>query len=525
MLKLKTNKKSGITLISLVVTIIVLLILAGISIMMLSGNNGILQRASDAKEETIIGQEKEQVELAYVSAAVKKLGNNVDKDDLQDELDLSIGENKTRVTDNTDNNLNVLFIETLNNYKIENGKVSKIEPLELHISNYSELLDFANAVNEGENFENYIVYLDNDIQIEDTDWIVIGTPGNRDNPGTHFSGIFEGNRHTISNISFTTAKTYNGLFGLNDGTIQNLNVVGNISGNIGIYVGLISGSNHGIIDNCSALITCDISWSGINANYLRLGGIAGTNSGSIRNCSVMGQISVDSPVFSSATGGIVGENFLEITHCKNYATMSSSSYYFGGIVGRVGDSSNETLIKQSINYATISPTFNDSPYAGGIAGILESGCIEECANKGDYIDARSSGGTASYLGGICGYTRNNTRILNCYVAGNGSSLNLTAGIIGGCDTLQESEEMANCYVCGQLPNPLRPIICGGDSTADFISNCYYNEDLYMSTATVYNATGLTTIEMKNSSFLTMLGNKFKADANNINNGYPVLAFE
>ena len=41
-IKLKTN--TGITLIALVVTIIVLLILAGISIQMLTGDNGILQR-------------------------------------------------------------------------------------------------------------------------------------------------------------------------------------------------------------------------------------------------------------------------------------------------------------------------------------------------------------------------------------------------------------------------------------------------------------------------------------------------
>ena len=42
----------GITLIALVVTIIVLLILAGISISMLTGQNGILNRAAEAKEKT-----------------------------------------------------------------------------------------------------------------------------------------------------------------------------------------------------------------------------------------------------------------------------------------------------------------------------------------------------------------------------------------------------------------------------------------------------------------------------------------
>ena len=59
---LKRVKKEvkGITLIALVVTIIVLLILAGISISMLTGQNGILNRAQEAKEKTEVAEEKEQ---------------------------------------------------------------------------------------------------------------------------------------------------------------------------------------------------------------------------------------------------------------------------------------------------------------------------------------------------------------------------------------------------------------------------------------------------------------------------------
>lgn len=54
------NKNRGITLIALVVTIIVLLILAGISIAMLTEQNGILNRASEAKEKTMQAQQEEQ---------------------------------------------------------------------------------------------------------------------------------------------------------------------------------------------------------------------------------------------------------------------------------------------------------------------------------------------------------------------------------------------------------------------------------------------------------------------------------
>ena len=46
------NKNRGITLIALVVTIVVLLILAGISVSMLTGQNGILNKAAEAKEKT-----------------------------------------------------------------------------------------------------------------------------------------------------------------------------------------------------------------------------------------------------------------------------------------------------------------------------------------------------------------------------------------------------------------------------------------------------------------------------------------
>ena len=63
-MKIKINEKqNGITLIALVITIIVLLILAGASIAMLTGDNGILIQASDSKIETAVGTVKEQLKL------------------------------------------------------------------------------------------------------------------------------------------------------------------------------------------------------------------------------------------------------------------------------------------------------------------------------------------------------------------------------------------------------------------------------------------------------------------------------
>ncbi len=63
-LYLKTRKEQkGITLIALVITIIVLLILAGVSIATLTGENGILNRAKDASKKTQFASEKEAIEF------------------------------------------------------------------------------------------------------------------------------------------------------------------------------------------------------------------------------------------------------------------------------------------------------------------------------------------------------------------------------------------------------------------------------------------------------------------------------
>lgn len=62
------RNQKGITLIALVITIIVLLILAGVSIAMLTGDNGILTQTNKSKVAQIEGQVKEEVNLAVQAA-------------------------------------------------------------------------------------------------------------------------------------------------------------------------------------------------------------------------------------------------------------------------------------------------------------------------------------------------------------------------------------------------------------------------------------------------------------------------
>ena len=123
--QLKTNK--GITLIALVITIIVLLILAGVTIATLTGDNGILTKAQNAKTQNDKATVKEKVDLA-IAASLDETGkinleqlktnlNNVDginpiKDDLTDSsfpLEVTVDEIKVIIKKDGNGNYSTSF--------------------------------------------------------------------------------------------------------------------------------------------------------------------------------------------------------------------------------------------------------------------------------------------------------------------------------------------------------------------------------------------------------------------------------
>ena len=82
----QTKKQKGITLIALVITIIVLLILAAVTISALSGDNGILKRATEAKQKTRRADALEKIRLAVMTATTNGVGE-ANPDDLKAELE------------------------------------------------------------------------------------------------------------------------------------------------------------------------------------------------------------------------------------------------------------------------------------------------------------------------------------------------------------------------------------------------------------------------------------------------------
>ena len=85
------KEKKGITLIALVITIIVLLILAGVSIAMLTGQNGILTQAQNAKTTTANKSAEEKVKLAVMAARAQSEDASLDLEKLTTEVTTNYG--------------------------------------------------------------------------------------------------------------------------------------------------------------------------------------------------------------------------------------------------------------------------------------------------------------------------------------------------------------------------------------------------------------------------------------------------
>lgn len=122
------RKQRGITLIALVITIIVLLILAGISIQSIMGDNSLLTKASNAKQKTAIAQEIEQVQFSYSECKTDNMieedGEEVTSEQLQNVMDEKYGSGTVEVT-YYNSKLIVTYLKTGRSYEIdlENGTV------------------------------------------------------------------------------------------------------------------------------------------------------------------------------------------------------------------------------------------------------------------------------------------------------------------------------------------------------------------------------------------------------------------
>ena len=181
----KKNKKDakGITLIALVITIIVLLILAGISIAMLTGENGILNKATTAKTSTEIGEEKEKVELSAVKAMGDDKRGEITEENLDKELANYIGKRDVDYELSGAGPFTVKYIDSGRKYIVnKDGRVEEYVPVngkyydtdtDITIGEYPVTIPggatISNIPGEYESVEDgLVIYITNEEKI--TDW-------------------------------------------------------------------------------------------------------------------------------------------------------------------------------------------------------------------------------------------------------------------------------------------------------------------------------------------------------------------
>ena len=208
-----------------------------------------------------------------------------------------------------------------------------------------------------------------------------------------FTGVFDGNDHTISNFTYTSTSTYYniGLFGYVNGPnakIKDLRLIDpNVDTGTGRYVGSLVGRLRD-----GTIINCYVEGGSVSGNRY-IGELVGYSNGTITDCYSNGGVSGYALI-----GGLVGFNSSGIiTYCSS--TASVLGYYSAG--GLVGDSSG--IITYC--YSTGSVSGNDR--VGGLVGD-SSGTITNCYSTGDVSGTTNVGGLVGDSIGT---------ITNCYSTG------------------------------------------------------------------------------------------------------------
>lgn len=184
-------------------------------------------------------------------------------------------------------------------------------------------------------------------------WTPIGT---MDYP---FSGTFEGNFYTISNMTINSSGTsYVGLFGNVNGSVSNL-ILTNVNVTGYECVGAVAGQSLGSIINCAVI-------GGSVKGYGRIGGVVGRSEGTIESsfstCNAMG-----TGAYSSYhVGGIVGSLYNRLMNCYSTGNVSGTGQYFQQVGGIAGAAGNGSSIQNSFATGAVSGNMN----VGGIVGTV-----------------------------------------------------------------------------------------------------------------------------------------------------------
>ena len=294
-------------------------------------------------------------------------------------------------------------------------------PDKISITTVDELLQFANAVDNGEYDDktDAVVSLDADLDLTGVAWKPIGSVFDGDGNLLHyFSGKFYGNGHTISNLDFS--KNYGkaeypffGFFSVAYGAeISGLTIQGKLdvsnSGDVYFFFGTVAGvAENSKISDCVS----DVSFTDTDKYINGTAALCGyAINSTIEHCQNKGNFSVTTDTTSLQMGGIVGvADNSTVQYCANTGDMTSWTPCTGGIVGQLFQNSK---IINCYSTGKMVPLGKGTTDFGGIAGIVGAGTeIRHCYFAGE-MDLSKYTATTPYkrLGGIAGGVSSDTPV-------------------------------------------------------------------------------------------------------------------
>lgn len=458
------NQNKGITLIALVITVIVLLILAGIGISMLSGDNNILKRAGDAKDKTELESLAEEAKIVMSNRTIEKTTMGTNSKTLKQDLESGIsGGQAEEITkaDGTTKYTDVCYVtkngKTITVYEdgeIEEGKVSIWKGV-----TDIECPEFKKDEN---NVWNWYIYTAGQLKFL-ADFVNNGNSLNGTENGADLNDYVTQANYDPSTVTMSTDTTIYLMNNLDlgarhgEGTTEEekwatnpdelkWTPIGIDQNNVKDKLGTFEGNNYticgvyvnrdtpfsGIFGNSNTIQNLTIKNSYIKASYM-VGGIVGRiRSGKIGNCHNINTLVISTDEELSAVGGVVGQasksNY--IIKCTNSGKVIGNGVTYGGYVGGIIGFANVSVeIIECNNNGTI----KGKEYVGGIVGCSDtSSTISECNNNGA-IEGKN------YVGGIVGCSKTSSTIIECNnnvaIEGNrcvGGIVGSSFGTIRGC---------------------------------------------------------------------------------------------
>lgn len=557
---MKENKSKGITLISLVVTIIILILLAGITISQLT-ENGIISKAKKSEEETIKAEMKEDISKAILELQIQEKGNATIDGITQNWADELLSKYKPTITESDSRNSKILEMSKnkINaRYKItENLEIEDISAGVNIIATYEILSCKEDSVlqllikieNKEGNIEevkcpNGKIIQYTDKNIVNINWeaidgerydFIVTSNGKNETCTIQTKGMTRNNPIEISSVNdLLELRKFVNDYGYNfqnkdinlkcdldlssacykvDGTSQNdisWIPIGNSTTN---FSGNFNGNGHKI-NNLY-----------INKNtYENCQGLFGyASNGKISNLTLDGTILIDEQYSNEcrvgAISGICVDEIIE--KCTNYTNINAYKInVLGGIAGLV-EEYNNSKINKCINYGNI----NGMQNVGGIVGDKNYGNVEisECCNFGTVTT------TGFQIGGILGGAFGGTTVIrDCYNTGKIVGTNIYNGRIGGIIGIgwpsngAENVNISNCYNIGEISKyAWSGGIIGYQGCTATYSNCYFDNSFAQGATTGIEAVDAETLK----TYANILGEYFTNDSKNINNGYPILKFQ